>query len=60
MLRSIVILLFLFSCKKQVELQDLTPRPDIDFPSCEDDLLFCDDEEFDDLPEHDEPKDTGE
>jgi len=60
MLRSIIILLLFFSCKKQVEPTDLTPRPAIDFPTCEDDLLFCEDEDLDDLPERDEHNDTGE
>ena len=51
--------MFLFSCKKQAEPVEHQPRLLVDFPSCEEDPLFCDDE-FEDLPEHNSEVDTGE
>ena len=59
MLRYFVITVLLFSCKKQAEPVEHQPRLLVDFPSCEEDPLFCDDE-FEDLPEHDVKADTGE
>ncbi len=53
MLRYFFILAFLIGCKKSQTAVD-EPVPQFVYPTCEENPLFCDDEEFDDLPEADD------
>jgi hypothetical protein len=57
MFKYFFLILFLFSCKKNIDVET-NQRVIVVFPSCEEDPLFCD-EEFDDLPEHDTSENTG-
>ena len=58
-MKKYIIIFALTGCQKHVNKKDelLEYKP----PTCEENILFCDDElQFDDLPENDELLDTGE
>jgi hypothetical protein len=57
MKKYFAIILAIAGCKKHINTKDETLI--YTAPSCADNPLFCDDEEFDDLPEHDDSEDTG-
>ena len=57
MLKYFFLILFSFSCKKNID-SDAVQRVIVVLPSCEEDPLFCD-EEFDDIPERESSDDTG-
>ena len=58
MLRCIFTLMILTGCKKQVQTE--TFINEYRTPTCEENPLFCEDFEDNDLPEHSEGTDTGE
>ena len=56
-MKKCIIIFFAFGCQKHVDKKDdqLKYIP----PTCEENILFCEDNEFDDLPESNNNTDTG-
>ena len=59
MLRYILTLIFLFGCQKKVQTNEIYIEKRIEI-TCEDNPLFCDDFDIEDLPESGAESDTGE
>lgn len=58
MLRYILTFMFLFGCHKKVQTTEMHVNERIEF-TCEENPLFCEDFDDNDLPEYGEETDTG-
>ena len=60
MLRCMITLLILAGCKKKVHVEEVYINEYREFPTCEENPLFCEDFDDSELPEQGEVTDTGE
>lgn len=59
-MKKYIVMFAIVGCKKQAQPEMNNDALRYVVPTCAENLLFCDDDEFDDLPESGEESDTGE